>query len=59
MISLRAVYLIVHGVSLWPASEDGGTCRAVGSITVPLDIDTYVAVSLTSHDNATLAASVR
>ena len=40
------------------ASEDGVTWRTVGSITLPLDIDTYVGVALTSHDNTTLATGV-
>jgi regulation of enolase protein 1 (concanavalin A-like superfamily) len=40
------------------ASEDGVTWRTVGSITLPLDLDTYVGVALTSHDNSTLATGV-
>lgn len=40
------------------ASEDGVTWRTVGSITLPLDIDTYVGVALTSHNNTTLATGV-
>jgi hypothetical protein len=40
------------------ASEDGVTWRTVGSITLPLDIDTYVGVALTSHNNSTLATGV-
>ena len=40
------------------ASEDGVTWRTVGSITLPLDLDTYVGVALTSHDNSTLATGL-
>jgi hypothetical protein len=40
------------------ASEDGVTWRTIGSITLPLDIDTYVGVALTSHNNSTLATGV-
>jgi hypothetical protein len=37
------------------ASEDGTTWRTIGSITLALDLDTYVGVALTSHDNTAQA----
>jgi hypothetical protein len=40
------------------ASEDGTTWRTIGSITLPLDVDTYAGVAITSHNNATLATGV-
>ncbi len=40
------------------ASEDGVTWRTVGSVTLPLDVDTFVGVAITSHDNTTLASGV-
>ena len=40
------------------ASEDGATWRTIGSIALPLDLDTYVGVALTSHDNSELASGV-
>jgi regulation of enolase protein 1 (concanavalin A-like superfamily) len=40
------------------ASENGTTWRTIGSITLPLDLDTYVGVPLTSHDNTTLATGI-
>jgi hypothetical protein len=40
------------------ASEDGAAWRTIGSITLPLDLDTYVGVALTSHNNSTLATGV-
>jgi hypothetical protein len=40
------------------ASEDGTTWRTIGAITLPLDLDTYIGVALTSHNNATQARGV-
>jgi hypothetical protein len=40
------------------ASEDGTTWRTIGEITLPLDLDTYVGVALTSHDNTTRTRGV-
>jgi regulation of enolase protein 1 (concanavalin A-like superfamily) len=40
------------------ASEDGTTWRTIGAITLPLDLDTYVGVALTSHNNSTRASGV-
>ena len=40
------------------ASEDGTTWRTIGSITLPLDLDTYLGVALTSHNNTTRATGV-
>lgn len=40
------------------ASEDGRTWRTVGSLTLPLDLDTFAGVAITSHDNTTLASGV-
>jgi regulation of enolase protein 1 (concanavalin A-like superfamily) len=40
------------------ASEDGTTWRAIGAIRLPLNLDTYVGVALTSHNNSTLAKGV-
>lgn len=40
------------------ASEDGVTWRTVGSITLPLALDTYVGMAITSHNNSTLARGV-
>jgi len=40
------------------ASEDGTTWRTIGAITLPLDLDTFVGVALTSHDNTTQARGV-
>ncbi|MGH9310352.1 MAG: FG-GAP-like repeat-containing protein [Vicinamibacterales bacterium] len=40
------------------ASEDGATWRTIGSVTLPLDLDTFVGVALTSHNNSTLTRGV-
>ena len=40
------------------ASDDGTTWRTIGAIALPLDLDTYVGVALTSHNNAELASGV-
>lgn len=40
------------------ASEDGVTWRTVGSLTLPISLDTFVGVAMTSHDNTTLATGV-
>ena len=40
------------------ASEDGTTWRSIGAITLPLDLDTYIGVALTSHNNTTQAKGV-
>jgi regulation of enolase protein 1 (concanavalin A-like superfamily) len=40
------------------ASEDGSTWRTIGSVTLPLNLDTFVGVALTSHNNGALARGV-
>jgi regulation of enolase protein 1 (concanavalin A-like superfamily) len=40
------------------ASEDGATWRTIGSITLPLDLDTFVGVAITSHNNSTRALGI-
>jgi regulation of enolase protein 1 (concanavalin A-like superfamily) len=40
------------------ASEDGTTWRTIGSLTLPMDLDTFVGMAITSHDNSTLARGI-
>jgi hypothetical protein len=38
------------------ASKDGTMWRTIGSLTLPMDVDTFVGVALTSHSNSTRAS---
>jgi hypothetical protein len=40
------------------ASEDGTTWRTIGSLTLPMDVDTFVGMAITSHNNNTLARGI-
>ncbi len=40
------------------ASDDGTTWRTIGSLTLPMDVDTFVGMAITSHNNTTLARGI-